>query len=874
MATAVDIAVNPADSTQQAILYSNGRIYLRGFVFDTAEYEEWRQALYESHGKNQYFDRHFTRIQVTSWSPFGGYVLREWGVGQGIVKEFGNAQVPGALGATTDPHPYTTTARYGQNIMRAMAMDPAGNGNGYIMSRFGRIYRIGIPTALTTNNFPAPQGEMIDMALDYSTRKTVLLDQQGRLFMGNGSVYGGTSEKDSDTYLGSSSPLGKWQATYWHMFRRVVVVDWTTVATKPKGYALDSRGYIHRFNTPELPLIKYVWKDRNVATALVKLSYPTPFAYMVLAYDGSTREVLSSTAPTVVITNPGTITTTTRPAVEWDIVDKEFDAEDYTEVHWFHAGGFTPGTTVPAEKVMLRGSIQHSLQPVLPLPNGTVGVAIRTTEMAQPGKSGLVSAWDSETWTQNVTRPGAPTVAVVAANSPPRATVTVTAATGAAENGRIADLEYTDVQLDATAGMVLPSAAAQGAWTADKASLDITNDIELWAEVTAPDYTPALEQTLVGKWAAGSNSYLFVFQPDGKLILYVNSAGDVISGATSSVPIPLANGTRAWFGVTRRVSDGRVQFFYSRDAHHSTGRVQIGTDQNNAVPFKNSTAPVEVGAHNNGADWRLAGTVHRAEVINGIGGTVVASPNFGEEVSGTTSFYDAQANIWALQSGLTYITSNRKHTDWQRVRSADGLPLYAGAGVKVYTDREIPAGVARKYRARTVINDADNYNNSLYSMVNETVSTASISPLAWWLSTPEALSAEVAALEVAIYVQPGAQIEHEQRISAALPLDGSYGRGAIVTRTRPRAKTFDLSCWVLTEPEYITLMKILDDGRVMCIRDVLGRSTFVQLRANPVEEPLRAGPDFATPWNMKHAHSFRLPLVEVRRPAVPDRLVI
>ncbi len=658
MATAVDLAVNPAAPDDMLVLWSNGKLKGLGSVVPPTDYEDQRLALYEAHHHPALFDTHFTRLQVTSWAPLGGYVLREWGVGQGIVVAFGNAQAPGTLGTTTDPHPYNTLNYYGYNIMRAFAMDPAANGNGYIMSRFGRIYRIGIPTALTTNNFTAPQGEMIDMAMEYSTRKTVLLDQQGRLFMGNGSVYAGTSEKDSDTYLNALYP--KWQLTTWHVFRRLLVVDWTTVATKPKGYVLDDRGYIHRFNTPELPLIKFRW-GTSTARALAKISYPTPFTYKVMAYNGSVMEVLSSTPPTVNITNPGTVTTTTRPAIEWDVLDKEFDQEDFTEIHFFHAAGFTPGVTTPNEIQTLRGSIQHSTRPKLPLPNTTVGVAIRVTETAAPGKQGLVSAWDSESWLQNVTRPGAPTIALTPLNSPPRVQILVTAATGATENGRIADVEYTDV----------------------------------------------------------------------------------------------------------------------------------------------------------------------------------ASP---------------------------------AETDWKRVRATDNVtaPVYVGAGTYTYTDREIPAGVARKYRARTVVNDPDNYNSSLYSATSA-LTTSSIPPLSWWLLIPEALSADWATTQVALKAAPDAQLEHTQRIATALPLDGTQ-RGAIATRTRPRAKTQSIAVWALTEAEYLTIMQIVQDGRTMYISDVLGRGMHVNLSASPTETQLRSTALAGTPYPVRHAHTIGLPIAEVRRPPVPDRL--
>lgn len=656
---AVDIAINPADPNQMLILWSNGKIYARGGLVAPADFEEWRQTTYDTYKGPSWWWKHFTRIQVTSWNPLGGYVLREFGSATSCVIQFGNAAAPGSGGPSTDPQPFNTTAFGGYNILRAFMMDPAANGTGYVMSRFGRIYRIGTPAVLTTNNFPTPQGSMMDFAMDWTSKKTVLVDAQGRLFMGNGSVYGGTSEKDTDSYL---NVTGKWQNAAWtDLMRRVKVVDWTTVATKPKGYVLDAWGYLHRFNTPALPIHKTVWRYRNAARALhIQAGYPSPFAFNILVYTGTQYEQLSSTAPTVTITNPGTVTTTTRPYVEWVVNDKEADPEEFTEVHWFHTGTFTPGVTVPAEKQMIRGTLQRASRPTLALPNGTVGIAVRAVEQSRPGRSGLVSAWASTTWTQNVTRPGAPTLALTPSSNPPQVSVLITAATGATENGRVADLEYTDV----------------------------------------------------------------------------------------------------------------------------------------------------------------------------------ASP---------------------------------AETDWIRARYQDATyPLYAGAGQVTYVDREVPAGVARKYRARTIINDVDNYNSSLFSSTSA-LTTSSIVPSSWWIITPEVLTADAANYRLAVRPGPGSTVEHQEMVGVNIPLDATYGRGAIVTRTRPRARSRDVSLWVLNESDYTTLFRIVNDGRVFCIQDVLGRITYAQVRQSVTEDQLRAGPP-SSPYPIRHAHVVTLPIIEVRRPQVPDRL--
>lgn len=63
------------------------------------------------------------------------------------------------------------------------------------------------------------------------------------------------------------------------------------------------------------------------------------------------------------------------------------------------------------------------------------------------------------------------------------------------------------------------------------------------------------------------------------------------------------------------------------------------------------TAGLEVGEVANITGGAIAGYYFGFQLLDSIGGTVVASPDFSAQAAGTTSFDDAQGNTWTVQSG-------------------------------------------------------------------------------------------------------------------------------------------------------------------------------------------------------------------------------
>lgn len=206
--------------------------------------------------------------------------------------------------------------------------------------------------------------------------------------------------------------------------------------------------------------------------------------------------------------------------------------------------------------------------------------------------------------------------------------------------------------------------AANTASTPDHASLDITGDLDLRWEGEADWYAPGA-QMLIGKWGdAGNRSYHLRLE-DGSLYLQVTRDGT--SGPFSFRPLPGLPRHAAVRGVLD--ADNGAGGFTMRLYWATTVAgpwTQLAGDSTlpDPVTIHTSTAPLVIAPEqlvvsSNIPRHPVAGRVHRAEVRNGIDGTLVAAPDFTAQAAGTTAFVDSAARTWTL-SGTAVI---RDRTD-------------------------------------------------------------------------------------------------------------------------------------------------------------------------------------------------------------------
>jgi hypothetical protein len=168
--------------------------------------------------------------------------------------------------------------------------------------------------------------------------------------------------------------------------------------------------------------------------------------------------------------------------------------------------------------------------------------------------------------------------------------------------------------------------------TPDTASHRITGDIELRACVAAADWTPSATQAVLAKQG---NRYMLRVNTNGTLI-FTWFDGAVQQSATSLGVVAASDGAPLWIRATLDVDNGAagydVKFYTSTDAI-TTDPAAVSWSQLGATVTGVGTTAIgsygvndlTVGLSSTGP--LFDGRIYRAQVLNGIGGTVVADFN-------------------------------------------------------------------------------------------------------------------------------------------------------------------------------------------------------------------------------------------------------
>lgn len=193
--------------------------------------------------------------------------------------------------------------------------------------------------------------------------------------------------------------------------------------------------------------------------------------------------------------------------------------------------------------------------------------------------------------------------------------------------------------------------------TPDVTDVRITGDIDIRAKVSMEDWTPTSSQTIVSKYdGTGNNkSYLLWVDTTGGLRFYWTTDGSTAQTFLSS-PLSVTNGSALWVRVTFDVNPGTLKFYQSNDGVTWT---QVGNDIATGVTsIYPGTAPVSIGAYNNGSGNMTKGKVLSAQVRDGINGPIVA--NFKPELftaPGTTANIPAAKKFTNLVSNPSFETT-------------------------------------------------------------------------------------------------------------------------------------------------------------------------------------------------------------------------
>jgi len=226
--------------------------------------------------------------------------------------------------------------------------------------------------------------------------------------------------------------------------------------------------------------------------------------------------------------------------------------------------------------------------------------------------------------------------------------------------------------------LYLPGVASNYASAPDSAALDITGDIDLRAKVAMDDWTPSASSILVCKYASATQiSYALVLFTDGRLILQSSANGTTLVSRFSTVATGLTDGTTKWVRATLDVDNGAsgndVQFFLSDDGSTWT---QLGTTVTTAgtTSIFSGTSILEIGSRETGTGAFSRGKFFRAQVLNGIGGTVAFDADFETSITSLlqTTFTESSLNA-------ATVTINRSGSAYRSAGITAAGYLYPGA---------------------------------------------------------------------------------------------------------------------------------------------------------------------------------------------------
>ncbi len=194
----------------------------------------------------------------------------------------------------------------------------------------------------------------------------------------------------------------------------------------------------------------------------------------------------------------------------------------------------------------------------------------------------------------------------------------------------------------------------------DQSTLRLTGDIEIIVRLSVDNWATGSNQRLVCKRSGGGAGAYEMWLSGTGALSWTQTA---FSTASSSVTLPsvgFVNGARYWLRVTRRSSDGRVQFFWSSDMEtEPLVWAQLGVDRTVTAGALTTTAdPVYIGGIGSFSDFCAAKFVQVIirKVITGVDNYLDTAlhADFGAATAGATTYTDRTGKAVTLSSGASF----------------------------------------------------------------------------------------------------------------------------------------------------------------------------------------------------------------------------
>ncbi|MEU3161413.1 hypothetical protein ABZ753_28895 [Streptomyces griseoincarnatus] len=230
------------------------------------------------------------------------------------------------------------------------------------------------------------------------------------------------------------------------------------------------------------------------------------------------------------------------------------------------------------------------------------------------------------------------------------------------------------------------------ATTPDTAALDVTGSIDMRWEGEADWYAPG-SQFLIGKWgAAGQRSYHLRLQ-DGYLVVHATTNGTTGYFAGRLLPaLPRRAALRGT--ITVGVGGWTIRAYWAEtmDGPWTQCETDWPVPEAGSATIWSGTAPLRVAPAEQldavPPRRTFTGRCYRAEVRNGVDGTVVARPDFRALTAGTTAFTDSAGRAWTV-AGTASVRDREdlfvgEVSEWPQEWSLDEVDAWvpiAGAGI-------------------------------------------------------------------------------------------------------------------------------------------------------------------------------------------------
>ena len=227
----------------------------------------------------------------------------------------------------------------------------------------------------------------------------------------------------------------------------------------------------------------------------------------------------------------------------------------------------------------------------------------------------------------------------------------------------LAQSQVTDLTSDLSAkapktAIWLPGTSDNYVSAPDAAGFAVT-DIDVRLFMSMDDWIPSGNKYPVGQWNGTGNQRGWQIDIDtaGRFSIIWSTDGTYNPGVTYfSQQVSTANtftngvgmGLRCVFDVDNGAGGRTFSVYYRSDddIESASGWTQLGSTNTTAgtTTVHNSTAALDVGACNNGG--HVQGAFRKAVLLSGIGGSVVASPDFTTPMG--TRQRDSQGNVWTI----------------------------------------------------------------------------------------------------------------------------------------------------------------------------------------------------------------------------------